>query len=331
MNILVTGSNGFVGTKLMFKLEENNNNVIGIDISSHSNYPQKHPNTFIGDIRKIEDLNFIWDKALSLFSAPIDLIIHCAASKHDFGISDEEYFSHNQHGTKVITEFMTLHNIKKIIYYSTVSVYGHHPEPKDETGEIQPNHPYGESKLAGEIEITEWMKTTSESEVVFLRPSVIYGEYHYANMYKMINMMHKRPWFMLSDGNYVKTLISVNNIIDMTLFMMPRLEKGIQIYNAIDKPYYTLKELMQIVCLNKNFKMPLIKIPFVFALFIGKLIDIPANLFKIDFPINSNRIMKFTTPTFFYSEKIREKGYIQQNSIESEMAKMTEWYINNKK
>ncbi len=327
MNILVTGSNGFVGTKLMFKLEEHKHNVIGIDISSHSDYPQKHPNTILGDIRIIDDLNKAWEKSLELFSQPIDLIIHCAASKHDFGISDKEYYSHNQFGTKIITQFMSVHNLKKIIYYSTVGVQGHSPEPKDELGELAPNHPYGASKLAGEEEIIEWMKNETNSEVIFLRPSVIYGEYHFANMYKMINMMHKRPWFMLSEGNYVKSIVSVNNIIDMTLFLLLHFKQGIQIFNGIDKPYYTLKELMEIICLNKNFKIPFIKIPYWLALSLGKMIDIPANLFKIDFPINSNRIKKFVTPTFFYGEKIRELGYVQQNSIETEMSKMTDWYM----
>ena len=38
MNILITGSNGFVGSNLMWKLEEEGHQVIGIDISDQCDY-----------------------------------------------------------------------------------------------------------------------------------------------------------------------------------------------------------------------------------------------------------------------------------------------------
>jgi nucleoside-diphosphate-sugar epimerase len=54
MNILITGSNGFVGSKLMWSLEADGHTVIGLDISSHCD-AQTHPETMIGDIRVIKD------------------------------------------------------------------------------------------------------------------------------------------------------------------------------------------------------------------------------------------------------------------------------------
>ena len=52
MNILITGSNGFVGSRLMWVLEEKGHEVHGIDNSTHC-LREKHPNTIIGDIRKL--------------------------------------------------------------------------------------------------------------------------------------------------------------------------------------------------------------------------------------------------------------------------------------
>ncbi len=56
MNILITGSNGFVGSNLMRELEEDGHTVIGIDISEHCE-GKKHPQTLRGDIRSLKDLN----------------------------------------------------------------------------------------------------------------------------------------------------------------------------------------------------------------------------------------------------------------------------------
>lgn len=49
MNILITGSNGFVGSRLMWFLEEKGHNVWGIDKSEICLW-KKHRNTIKGDI-----------------------------------------------------------------------------------------------------------------------------------------------------------------------------------------------------------------------------------------------------------------------------------------
>jgi len=132
MKILITGSNGFVGSRLMWFLEEKGHNVWGIDITDIC-LREKHPNTKVGDIRVIEDLRSLSDKK-------IDLIIHCAASKHDFGVLKDSYYSNNEYGTDVLMQYAEEQNIRKVIYYSTVSAYGHDAVPCDETGPLKPGN-----------------------------------------------------------------------------------------------------------------------------------------------------------------------------------------------
>ncbi|MBL7085953.1 MAG: NAD(P)-dependent oxidoreductase, partial [Candidatus Cloacimonetes bacterium] len=52
MNIFITGSNGFVGSRLMYFLEEKGYQVLGIDNSKKCNI-KSHEKTIIGDIRTI--------------------------------------------------------------------------------------------------------------------------------------------------------------------------------------------------------------------------------------------------------------------------------------
>jgi len=330
MNILITGSNGFVGSALMWKLQSEDHKVIGIDISQHCD-DKAHPETHIGDIRHLDDLQIVSDIFFKLHKKQIELIIHCAAAKHDYGIKKEEYFSHNEHGTKVLLDFIRNNNISKLIYFSTVSVFGHPIQRTDEDGEFAPDHPYGASKLAGEILCTNWQKENSKHELIVLRPTVIYGPHNYANMYKLIDMMHRRPYVMIGSGNYIKSIVSLSNIIDMTAFSMTMIKPDTQYYNCVDKPYITLKHLMQIIAQNKLFHIPGVSIPVILAIFIGKLFDIPAKLFKIDLPINSDRMYKLATATDFASERIREAGYIQTHTIEDEIKATTDWYLSTRK
>ena len=322
MKILITGSNGFVGSRLMYYLEEKGHQVLGLD-NSDICLREKHSHTIKGDIRNIEDLRKFNDKKF-------DLIIHCAASKHDFGISKESYYSNNEYGTKVLMEYASEQNIKKVIYYSTVSVYGHESVPCDESGELLPDNEYGKSKLAGEKVIEKWLEQDIKRQVIFLRPSIIYGPFNYANMYNLIDMMHRKSWITIGNGNNIKSMVSLENLVEMTDFVMHRMKSGLQIFNTLDKPYITVKELMEIIADNKGFKLPIIRIPLCIAVLFGKIFDLIAFITKKDLPINSDRMRKFSISTDYRSEKIRELGYVQNHSIEQEIQKTCQWYLKKK-
>jgi len=319
MKILITGSNGFVGSRLMYYLEEKGFDVWGIDNSIKCNI-SSHPKTKSGDIRNIEDFE-------QFAEIDFDLIIHCAASKHDFGISDEEYFSNNEFGTKVLMKYASQRNIKKIIYYSTVSVYGHQDKICDENSEYLSNTVYGDSKFAGEKVIWNWLEEDKKREAITLRPSVIYGPNNFANMYNLIKQMHKFHWFMIGDGNHIKSMVALENMIDMTYFSIKHLKPGIENFNCIDKPYLTVKQLMEIMANNVGFKIPKIYIPMMIAVFIGKIFDILGKLLKKDLPINSDRMKKFGTSTDYRAEKIRKAGYVQKYTIQDEIKRTCESYL----
>ncbi|MEA2096811.1 MAG: NAD(P)-dependent oxidoreductase [Candidatus Cloacimonadota bacterium] len=324
MNILITGSNGFVGSRLMYYLEDKGHQVWGIDNSEECNI-ENHPQTRIGDIRNIEDLHKFDD-------VEFDVIIHCAADKHDFGISKESYFSNNEYGTQIIAKYAEKRKINKIIYYSTVSVYGHQDHPCDETDEYLSNTVYGDSKFAGEKILWKWQEADKKRALITLRPSVIYGPNNFANMYNLIKQMHKFPWFMVGDGSHIKSKIALENMVDITYFMINKFKPGVQNFNCIDKPYLTVKQLMLTIAKNDGFSMPKVYIPFWIAISIGKIFDLFGKIIKKDLPINSDRMKKFGTSTDYRAEKIREMGYIQQHSIEDVFKQTCEWYlkVNNK-
>ncbi len=322
MKIFITGSNGFVGSRLMWVLEEKGHDVWGIDRNIKCKI-KTHPNTKIGNILNMDDLH-------QFDTINFDLVIHCAAAKHDFGITNEEYYLDNEKGTEVLMQYARLRDINKIIYFSTVSVYGHQPGRVDETGEYLPNTVYGSSKLAGEHVIDRWMVFQPRSEVIYLRPTIIYGPFNYANMYNLIDMMRRRPFIMIGKGDYVKSVVSLENIIDMTLFSMTLLKPGLQTFNCIDKPYVTLSELMNMIASHPGFRIPVITIPLDWAIAVGKVFDILGKVTYKDFPVNSDRMRKFATATDYSGEKIREAGYIQNKTIAYELARTINWYLKSK-
>jgi nucleoside-diphosphate-sugar epimerase len=319
MKVLITGSNGYVGSHLMYYLEQRNIEVWGIDKSEKCNI-DPHSRTSIGDIRNIDDLMQFADN-------DFDIIIHCAADKHDFGISVQSYFSNNEYGTKVLLEFARSQNINKIIYYSTVSVYGHQDHPCDETADYDSNTVYGDSKFAGEKAIWKWQEEDSQNrQAITLRPSVIYGPNNFANMYNLIRQLNKFPWFMVGKGNHIKSMVALENMLDISYFVLDKFKPGVQNFNCIDKPYLTVWQLMEIIANNDGFSLPKIKIPMWLAISIGRFFDVFNKLIRKDLPINSDRMKKFGTSTDYRAEKIRKLGYEQQHSIKEILDETCKWY-----
>jgi len=142
MNILVTGASGFIGQNLVKKLLKLNHNVITID------FKDKIDNTihYQIDITDLDKLNSITDD--------IDIIYHLAAQSYGKGsiIDPNRDLNWNIQGTLNICRFAENKSVKKIIYSSSMAVYGNH-EISYESDYPEPLSNYGVSKLAGEFYI----------------------------------------------------------------------------------------------------------------------------------------------------------------------------------
>ena len=315
MNILLTGSEGFVGSKLQKELLSLDHKVFLTD-----RLDKKKKNYFKFNLVTDPVQNFI----NNFKNINIDLVIHLAAAKGDFMLSEDDFFRDNILATKALREIIERMNIQNIIHYSTVSVYGHNNIKKDETAELKPNNPYGLTKLKSEELLLDWQRKHS-TNLTILRPSVIYGENNYANMYNLLAMLSKKIPITIGSGNYIKSLIALENLIDITMFVSNKMD-GIQIYNCTDEPYPTLDEIMTSISMVKGFRKPILKIPIILALIIAFPVEILAKIIKKDLKITRERVLKFSKETDYRSDLLRKKGYVQHYGTSERLQNMAKWY-----
>ncbi len=156
MNILVTGSNGQLGSE--FK-----------DLSSNfSNY-----NFIFTDIDELDITN---EKAVSDFfdSNEINVVINCAAYTNVDKCESNQDAAHtlNTLACRLLSQQCTNHNAA-IIHISTDYVYdGNNYTPYIETDFTNPNSIYGKTKLHGEKMIEEFATTG-----IIIRTSWLYSSY----------------------------------------------------------------------------------------------------------------------------------------------------------
>ena len=115
MKILITGCSGFIGRQLSELLHYNNHFIVGVDKFINKNLICDKKYEL--DILNIDDIP-------NDISSNIDCIIHLAAEHKDNISPIDLYYKTNYYGTKKIIEFAEKHNINKIIFTSSVAIYG---------------------------------------------------------------------------------------------------------------------------------------------------------------------------------------------------------------
>lgn len=176
MKILVTGGAGYIGSHTCVDLLENGYEVVIIDnlynasqksVNRIEQITGKKVSFYKTDLLDKEALNTVFDKE------HIDAVIHFAGLKA-VGESVEkpiEYYNNNLTGTLNLTDCMSKHHVKKIIFSSSATVYGTPafvPITED-CPKGTPTNPYGWTKWMLEQILTDLHTADAEWNVILLR------------------------------------------------------------------------------------------------------------------------------------------------------------------
>jgi nucleoside-diphosphate-sugar epimerase len=315
--IFFTGASGFIGSHFHEALD--NKQIVNFDLKdpifSHSSKYIK------GNIRDFQILNN------AIMESKCDAIIALAAEHKDFGISEEEYFLTNEMGTENICKAANNTGIKKIIFYSSVAVYGANKIPSDENMIPNPNLPYGKSKLAGEKVLEKWYNEDPTRCVIIIRPTVVYGERNVANMFRLIMQIKAGRFFNIGKGDNVKSLAYCKNLVEATLFLNNKINEGYSIFNYSDSPQLTSKEITQIISEKLGMKAP-ISLPYWFLYLLGLPFNLLIKITGKDLPISTNRIDKLRTQTYHQAKKINDFGFDPKFNNKEGIERMVDWMKN---
>jgi nucleoside-diphosphate-sugar epimerase len=319
MDILLTGSSGYIGTRLVERLTEKGAVVHGADREPHQG--DSLSSAITGDL--------LDDSTLEQMNDDVDCICHLAAAKGDWGISEEEYYRDNLEATRNVIEAGVEAGVKDWVFYSTVSTLGPHCEAVGEEAEFNAINPYGASKAEAEKLFYQLAEEDPEARVLIIRPSVVYGPGNppSTNIYRLIDAIYNRRFAMVGPGDAIKSTSYIENLLEATLFLMERMERGVQTYIYVDEPALTTGTLVERIYRFLGKEPPSWHIPLSVATPIATVSDWAADLTGIDFPITAARIEKFNRSTNFDASKIREEGFEQTVSNKEALRKTVEWHL----
>ena len=212
-NVLITGINGYIGSKIAQTLLGKVGKLIGLDLYFENVISLVNNANF--ELIKADITN---KKTLSNEIREADVLIHCAALVHkkSTDLSRDNYFQVNYEGTKNVLNFLDKDRLKQIVFLSTVSVYGDIPKGiiPDENTSTGPEDFYGESKLAAEGEIGEFSEKYHIPYTIF-RLVPVYGDFFLLNINKRIYLPGKMAFYKIGNGEQSLSLVSVNNVAEV--------------------------------------------------------------------------------------------------------------------
>jgi UDP-glucose 4-epimerase len=252
MNILITGIAGLLGSRLADYLLENNTNIkiIGIDDFSGGYIENINKNILLYNrcIGKsdIEDI---------FIENDIDYVFHFAAYAAEcLSPFIRKYnYENNLVTTADIVNNCIKYNIKRLIFTSSIAVYGNQNPPFNELLTPSPIDPYGVSKYACELDI----KIAGDQHGLdwcILRPHNVYGAKQniwdkYRNVLGiwMYQYLNDQPMTIFGDGSQTRAFSLIDDSLSAfwNAAILPEASK--QIINIVGKTHTSIKEACEIV------------------------------------------------------------------------------------
>lgn len=304
MKITLIGGSGFVGTRLLDVLKKTDNLLLNIDKQQSHFFPEY---TVLGDVRDKESLTKLLEGT--------DLVVLLAAEHRDDVSPVSLYYDVNVTGIKNVLEAMEVNHISRLVFTSSVAVYGLNKKNPDEEHEKDPFNHYGKSKWMAETELEKWYGLHPDWNINILRPTVIFGERNRGNVYNLLKQISGGKFLMIGKGENKKSMAYVGNIVRFIEFCINEKKAGYNVYNYVDKPDFTMNELVMHVghVLNKN--IPAVHLPYWLGMLGGYGFDLLARLAAKKLSISSVRVKKFCATTQFDAAKVMNSGFKAEYSL----------------
>jgi len=220
MRIFITGGAGFIGIHLCKKLLELNH-----DVTVYDNFSNSLEENFISIIKQKVTLisGDILDYSKLVTSMKNhDIVIHLAAkiSVPESIKNPKLTFDVNVNGTQNVLNACLQNDITKIIAASTAAVYQNTSTKiiLDEASPVEPQSPYGESKLEMENKIIDFA-SIHNIDATILRLFNVFGigqSLEYAGVITKFkeNIQNNSSLVIFGDGTVTRDFVHVDDIVD---------------------------------------------------------------------------------------------------------------------
>jgi nucleoside-diphosphate-sugar epimerase len=210
MRAVIFGGSGFIGRHLYLRLKKRGHNVRIVDIVAPS-FQHDREDYVRADVRC----------EISTMPELRGAILYNLAAVHRTpGHLPHEYYATNVTGAINVVDFAIRHDVQRILFTSSISVYGPGEDEKTESTNPAPSSDYGHSKMMAEGVHRLWCQTRRDANLAIVRPAVIFGPYENGNFTRLYRALRRRAFVFPGRRDTIKSCGYVAELLDSFDFAM---------------------------------------------------------------------------------------------------------------
>jgi len=302
-SFVIIGGSGFVGTRLI--------KALGAEVCLNVD---KKGSVLFNAVTTVQ--NVLSPGLADALPSGTSSVVLLAAEHRDDVSPVSLYYDVNVQGTRNVLDAMDRKGIKSIVFTSSVAVYGLNKENPDEEHPADPFNHYGKSKWQAEEVLREWYnKEPGERSLSIIRPTVIFGEANRGNVYNLLRQIASGKFLMVGNGENQKSMAYVGNVVAFIKHLISDDRPGYRVFNYVDKPDFTMNELVRDVRSQLGQESRLVRIPEWLGMLGGYGFDVLARMTGKKFPVSSVRVQKFCATTQFSAMRVDDSGFVRPYTI----------------
>ena len=322
MKILVTGSNGFIGSTLTEKLLQQGHEVTCLVRRS-------------SDLRWLKNLPVTLNYANLLTGEGLAAALEgCGMVFHLAGVTKAQnrqgYWDGNVAVTRTLLAFCAEQpGLQKFVYVSSQAAAG--PSlagiPLTEADEPYPISVYGQCKLAAEKEVLAF---SQRLPITIVRPPSVYGPKD-RDILAYFQTIHKGALLVLGQGTQTISLVHVSDLVQGILLAAQKPASTGKVFFISGDGEYNWLEIGRTISQAMNRKAVTIKIPLWLLKALAPFSTLAARITGKPALLNQDKILEMIQPGWLCSNQLAKKelGFCPRMSLLQGASETAQWYRQN--
>ena len=325
MRILITGATGMIGTRLVPELLKRKHKLSCITRSLAT----ARKTTFFDQVKWYE-ADITESDDLTGFLKNQDTVIHLAVLGHlkEGTHTEQDYKKVNVTGLENILTACRNSPVKRIIITTSTAALGF--VSGDMAGDLSaanPLTPYGQSKLAADFLVQEFVKKYS-LPIISLRFTHVYGPGDTRDFLKIVRWIQKGVFPQVGLAPNYYPAVYIDDAIDAIILSLTNGKNG-ETYMIADSDPHDTKEIRRLV--RKKLFLPRIPYPVIpgtLSIKVLKMVEKAAAVSGKSLPVWSKSLLNLTASrTFSINKAEQDLGFKPRMSLNDGISNTVDWYF----